>query len=352
MTGHGWLWPDSPHLFPALGGLLTGHVGAGLDTPDGLPSPASVVAAAVVIELALLFVTVWAARWFWTTAGPGRRLGMATRADAETALGAGRLRRVRKLIRPDLYGPASHARTEPPASSACIAAALRRPLPDAGVVGAAGTAASVADAVDAGIAAARVNRVRFSRPTSQRDEGPSGGPVHQAIVLTDFAGDAGRQSNSRFSPAQVGWRLGSGAVPRTGDLWVPFDRTAGVYRAAGIRQDPRPAHSGAAVAPGRGAGHADQGRGPAADPRPTRGAATAGRSSVLDPFGLAPGLPELVWDPVDGCVDSMVAERRAKAFTAGTVTGAVAQGTGRRRGPVLRRRRREGAAGATSTPPP
>ncbi len=49
---------------------------------------------------------------------------------------------------------------------------------------------------------------------------------------------------------------------------------------------------------------------------------------VLDPFGLAPGVPELVWDPVEGCGDSMVAERRAKAFTAGTVKGAVAQGSG------------------------
>jgi len=47
---------------------------------------------------------------------------------------------------------------------------------------------------------------------------------------------------------------------------------------------------------------------------------------VLDPFGLAAGLPELVWDPVAGCVDSMLAERRAKAFTAGTVKGAVASG--------------------------
>jgi type IV secretion system protein VirD4 len=33
-----------------------------------------------------------------------------------------------------------------------------------------------------------------------------------------------------------------------------------------------------------------------------------------------------VWDPVAGCVDSMLAERRAKAFTAGTVRGAVAGG--------------------------
>nr|WP_246161997.1 TraM recognition domain-containing protein [Aeromicrobium ginsengisoli] len=49
---------------------------------------------------------------------------------------------------------------------------------------------------------------------------------------------------------------------------------------------------------------------------------------VLDPFGLAPGMPELVWDPIAGCVDPMVAERRAKAFTAGTVKGAVAGGHG------------------------
>jgi type IV secretion system protein VirD4 len=49
---------------------------------------------------------------------------------------------------------------------------------------------------------------------------------------------------------------------------------------------------------------------------------------VLDPFGLAGGLPEFVWDPITGCVDSMVAERRAKAFTAGTITGAIHGGTG------------------------
>jgi type IV secretion system protein VirD4 len=45
------------------------------------------------------------------------------------------------------------------------------------------------------------------------------------------------------------------------------------------------------------------------------------RCVVLDPFGLVPGLPELVWDPIAGCVDRMVAERRAKAFTAGTIHG-------------------------------
>jgi type IV secretion system protein VirD4 len=49
---------------------------------------------------------------------------------------------------------------------------------------------------------------------------------------------------------------------------------------------------------------------------------------VLDPFGLVPGLPEAVWDPVEGCVDPLVAERRAKAFTAGTIKGSVSGGYG------------------------
>jgi type IV secretion system protein VirD4 len=49
---------------------------------------------------------------------------------------------------------------------------------------------------------------------------------------------------------------------------------------------------------------------------------------ILDPFGLATGLPELVWDPIGGCVDPMVAERRAKAFTAGTIKAASGGGYG------------------------
>jgi hypothetical protein len=49
---------------------------------------------------------------------------------------------------------------------------------------------------------------------------------------------------------------------------------------------------------------------------------------VLDPFGLATGLPELVWDPIAGCVDPMVAERRAEAFTAGTIKAALGGGYG------------------------
>ena len=49
---------------------------------------------------------------------------------------------------------------------------------------------------------------------------------------------------------------------------------------------------------------------------------------MLDPFGLATGLPELGVGPVAGCVDPMVAERRAKAFTADTAKGSINAGHG------------------------
>jgi type IV secretion system protein VirD4 len=49
---------------------------------------------------------------------------------------------------------------------------------------------------------------------------------------------------------------------------------------------------------------------------------------VLDPFGQADGLPELVWDPIVGCVDPLTAERRAKAFTNGTIRSATSGGSG------------------------
>ena len=134
-------------------------------------------------------------------------------------------------------------------------------------------------------------------------------------------------------PTGLGWRLGRSLTPRGVELWVRYDRTTGVYGAQGsgktldLLAPALLAHPGPAMAtvtklddllltlatrqaPAGGLGS----DGP---PRPV---------AVLDPFGVAPGVPELVWDPIAGCVDPMVAERRAKAFSAGTVTGAVAGG--------------------------
>jgi hypothetical protein len=106
LTGRGWLWPDSPRLFPALGGLATGRVGAGVESAGGTQlSPMLVYGLAGTFEVVLLVASIWVGVRFWTTLGPGRRPGMASRADAETILGVGRMRRVRKLIRPDVCRP-------------------------------------------------------------------------------------------------------------------------------------------------------------------------------------------------------------------------------------------------------
>ena len=131
---------------------------------------------------------------------------------------------------------------------------------------------------------------------------------------------------TRFEPADIGWHLGRSHAPRGIDLWVPYDRTAGVYGPQGSGKTLDLLTPALLDAPGAALvtltklddllltlDHRRSGDRPVA---------------VLDPFGVAPGVPELVWDPVAGCVDSMLAERRAKAFTAGTVKGAVAGGSG------------------------
>lgn len=128
------------------------------------------------------------------------------------------------------------------------------------------------------------------------------------------------------APTELGWRLGRSSVPSGVEVWVPYDRTAGIYGPQGSGKTLDLLTPALLAAPGAAlvtltkpedlylsiGSRADHGR-------PTH---------VLDPFGLAPGVPELVWDPVDGCADSMTAERRAKAFTAGTVEGAVTHGSG------------------------
>jgi len=129
-----------------------------------------------------------------------------------------------------------------------------------------------------------------------------------------------------FDPAQVGWRLGRSQTPRGVELWVPFDRTCGVYGPQGSGKTLDLLTPALLSAPGAALVTLTK---PddlllTVDARASNGRPVA----VLDPFGAVPGLPELVWDPVAGCVDSMVAERRAKAFTAGTVKGAVTAGAG------------------------
>ena len=134
----------------------------------------------------------------------------------------------------------------------------------------------------------------------------------------------------RFDPTDVGWRLGRSRTPHGVELWCRYDRTTGVYGEQGsgktldVLAPALLAHRGAAMATLTKvddllltAHRRQQPLTPGGPPRPI---------AVLDPFGAAPGLPELVWDPIAGCVDPILAEKRAKAFAAGTVTGAVSGG--------------------------
>src|SRR5829696_6567759 len=125
-----------------------------------------------------------------------------------------------------------------------------------------------------------------------------------------------------MSVGGLGGRMNRGG----GGLWVPWDRTAGVIGPQGSGKTLDLLTPALADAPGAALvtltkvddlllSFTTRSR----DGRPC---------VVLDPFGLAAGLPELVLDPVAGCVDPVIAERRAKAFTAGTVKGAVAGGYG------------------------
>ena len=133
-----------------------------------------------------------------------------------------------------------------------------------------------------------------------------------------------------FDPTGVGWRLGRSRTPRGVELWCRYDRTTGVYGEQGsgktldVLAPALLAHRGAGMATLTKvddllltASRRQQPLTLGGPPRPI---------AVLDPFGAAPGLPELVWDPIAGCVDPILAEKRAKAFAAGTVTGAVSGG--------------------------
>ncbi len=122
---------------------------------------------------------------------------------------------------------------------------------------------------------------------------------------------------TRFDPAEVGWRIGKAHEPRGGDLWCPWDRTAGVIGPQGSGKTLDLLTPALLAAPGAALVTLTK----VDDLLLTIAARTAEQPAraVLDPFGLADGLPELVWDPIVGCDDPITAERRAKAFGAGIV---------------------------------
>jgi hypothetical protein len=108
LFGRGWVWPRGcSAVVSSICGLVTGHPGRGLATPQvaQLPGAGVVYLLVVVGELLLVAAAIWAGVLWWRHLGPGAWPGMADRLDVERVLGRSRLRRARKVIRPDLYGP-------------------------------------------------------------------------------------------------------------------------------------------------------------------------------------------------------------------------------------------------------
>lgn len=123
----------------------------------------------------------------------------------------------------------------------------------------------------------------------------------------------------KFDPCQVGWQMGTSKWPRgAGDLWVRWERTTGIIGPQGSGKTLDCLIPALLQAPGAALVTLTK-------PQDMLLSWTArsqrGPCVVLDPFGLTTGMPELVFDPIEGCVDPQVAERRAKAWTAGTVKG-------------------------------
>jgi hypothetical protein len=111
-AGGGWVWPRGRALFTSLAAVLSGRVTAGLDpAPEPSASPAIVVGWIVAVEVILAALALSATVLLLRRWGPGRMRGMATPQQARSTLGAARLRRVRSILRPDLYPPSQNRRT-------------------------------------------------------------------------------------------------------------------------------------------------------------------------------------------------------------------------------------------------
>jgi len=111
-AGGGWVWPHGRALFTSLAAILNGHAAAGLDrTPVPSADAATVMGWIVAVEAVLATVAVTVALLLVRRWGPRRMRGMATPQQARSTLGPGRLRRVRTIVRPDLYPRSQNRRT-------------------------------------------------------------------------------------------------------------------------------------------------------------------------------------------------------------------------------------------------
>ena len=104
LAGSNWRFPSRAHLFSSLPAVLRGDPGAGpVDLHGPSASPSSLLMCIGTTELILLTTTVLLIKFGFDRWGPARTRGVATSSEAKKLLGVARLRRSRKIVRPDLY---------------------------------------------------------------------------------------------------------------------------------------------------------------------------------------------------------------------------------------------------------
>jgi hypothetical protein len=104
LFGGGWVWPHGTGTIGAVvGGLISGHPGHGLVPLEAKRVPGAAVVYVCVAVVELLFIAV-VARAGALIVRRFRNDGMATRGEAQQALGTGLLHEAKAVIRPDLYG--------------------------------------------------------------------------------------------------------------------------------------------------------------------------------------------------------------------------------------------------------
>jgi hypothetical protein len=109
LAGCNWRFPSRVNLFSSLPDVLRGDARAGLVDLDGPgASPSSLLICIAATELILLAATALLIKWGLDRWRPGRMTGVATLSEAERLLGVTRLRRSRKIVRPDVYGKRHH----------------------------------------------------------------------------------------------------------------------------------------------------------------------------------------------------------------------------------------------------
>jgi hypothetical protein len=110
LAGAGWSFPALVDLFSSLPAVLRGDAGAGLAGLNGdRPSLMTFWVCLAATELMLMAVCVFVLKVVLKRWGPGRMKGMAISGEAERMLGVSRLRKVRAVVRPDLYGKRRHS---------------------------------------------------------------------------------------------------------------------------------------------------------------------------------------------------------------------------------------------------